>query len=278
MNKQTFPDWAPRELVESYYSELSFSTYIKEGNLPCLGSKPDALLEIHRRILTHNECKSAFDIIEKNKVRDGVRRLGYAVDGAYYECANTYKTQAQMRKTFGKAAKKAQALIDEINGDRATHQLAKETVRTYLEFELQKQRHEDGEDYQFFSGHDVGSMPIVGVLAGPDADKSFPDASLAYQTARVVDIARNAHLTDVLAVFQTRLAELEATYTARIKQPLRDDGGLRAALIRAIHDFFMNATNKPHDDAVAVLVTAGLDLDTPLTRDDIRPYTGKKKD
>ena len=64
----------------------------------------------------------------------------------------------------------------------------------------------------------------------------------------------------------------------KVSHPGRSDGGKKPYLIREISRLMMDVYGQPLDEMVALFVSALMDLKTPLTRDDVRPYrTGKNK-
>lgn len=90
--------------------------------------------------------------------------------------------------------------------------------------------------------------------------------------------AKETTLTELLLQFVDALQNAE-TQAPEIKQPGRKDQAIKAFLIRRLSAFMNHIYGQPLDDAVARTVSTVLDLQTPLTRDDVRPYLadgGKK--
>jgi hypothetical protein len=86
------------------------------------------------------------------------------------------------------------------------------------------------------------------------------------------------NLTDLLAYLIAQL-QIEEQHPPEIKQPGRAKSGIKAFLVRRLSDHMKWYYGQPFDEAVARIVSLVLDLPTPLTRDDVRPYTkrtGKK--
>lgn len=282
--KDAFPSWAPEKAIKSYESEKSYSAYIKDkygadrqkDHLGCYcGEKPDGLLALKKNLLTVSAGEEAFAALKTisethHYKRDLSELVFYVLDSAYYACANAYSTQAVQRKIFESIAKTANELLELIDGDRFARQLADETIRTCIEWELQEYRHEDGEQLD-----SIISTPSIspGMFYGTEADldKQWNERSNESRLGVVCDVATNLLLTDVLKVFSGHLADLSKTYQAEVKQPNRGDQ-IRPVLIRKLTKFFQCTFNQPYPETVAKIVSAALNLETPLSRDDIRPY------
>lgn len=90
--------------------------------------------------------------------------------------------------------------------------------------------------------------------------------------------AKNTNLTTLLQIFSDIL-HVEAEQPPEIKQPGRKGAAIKPFLIRRLNEHMVWCYGQPLDEVVARIVTIVLDLPTPLTRDDVRPYIadpGKK--
>jgi hypothetical protein len=83
--------------------------------------------------------------------------------------------------------------------------------------------------------------------------------------------AKDTSLDDLLQIMLETLEE-EASISSDIKQPGRGDRARKAFLIRRVSSTLYSLHEQPLDELAARIVTAVLNLQTPLTRDDIRPY------
>ncbi|KAA1015125.1 hypothetical protein FVF58_04175 [Paraburkholderia panacisoli] len=91
----------------------------------------------------------------------------------------------------------------------------------------------------------------------------------------VCDALEDDNLATVLRSYSQRMDEI-AFAEPEIKRP---NSGLPAAriLINYISEFFREWYGAPCDDAVALFVSAALDLSEPLGRDDVRPRVRRSK-
>lgn len=261
-----YPSWSPISAIRLHESDEAYSQYVKKkysferqkNHLGVShGEKPDGLLALQKNLLTVDAGNDAFQAIKRigevhNYKRDLAVDVFYVLANAYYAYAHAYNTQAGNRKSFESAANATNKLLELIDADRFTKQLANETIRTCIEWKLQEYRRDDGES-------------IESIIASP----YIP---LEQRMVEACDIAINLCLTDVLAVFAERLAELSKTYQAEVKHPNRD-GQIKPVLIKKLSRFFRHMFNQPYAEAVALIVNAALNLENPLGRDDIRPYT-----
>lgn len=85
------------------------------------------------------------------------------------------------------------------------------------------------------------------------------------------DVVQTSTLSTLLQAYDAEI-ELTSKEQPAIAQPGRADRGLQPFLIREISGIAHTLFGKPLDDKVALIVSAIMDLPTPLTRDGIRPY------
>lgn len=113
-----------------------------------------------------------------------------------------------------------------------------------------------------------------------DTDRHIPweKRPLVYRLRYWAIEAEKTGFHDLLDLF-IRSLNAEAENPQEIKQPGRGQAGLKPFLIRRVSEHMLWLYGQPFDDAVARIVSIVLNLQNPLTRDDVRPYvtgTGKK--
>ncbi|MBX3678542.1 MAG: hypothetical protein KF710_00010 [Rhodocyclaceae bacterium] len=104
------------------------------------------------------------------------------------------------------------------------------------------------------------------------------DQPLVYRLEYWASLMQETGLGDLLGDFAATI-KAEADVPPVITQPGRGEHAIRPFLLRRVSEFIYYLYGQPLDEAVARIVTAVLDLNVPLTRDDVRPYTrqtGKK--
>lgn len=190
------------------------------------------------------------------------------------------RTPAQKAKNLKSVRAKAQLLLDEINTDPTTAEMARLLLAKYLTTQNYKYRKDRGERpafeeswmpmnlfYDYDEAMKVGMEK--GIVKGRFRWSKRPLISrLIYWTAEVIKI----NLTDLLGYLIAQL-QIEEKYPPEIKQPGRAESAIKAFLVRRLSDHMEWYYGQPLDEAVARIVSLVLDLPTPLTRDDVRPYT-----
>jgi len=94
---------------------------------------------------------------------------------------------------------------------------------------------------------------------------------MMYRLAYWAKQAQDTKLDDLLQHMAETL-EAESHVSPDIKQPGRGDQALKAFLIRRVSSAFWSLYGQPLDEIAAQITTVVLNLETPLTRDDVRPY------
>ncbi|MEP6605783.1 MAG: hypothetical protein ABJA60_06655 [Nitrosospira sp.] len=162
---------------------------------------------------------------------------------------------------------------------------ANELVPVYLTIRNLKDRQDQGET-PFDSEFDMPLTLSVDCLEAWDKREVKDNYLSGYDwhdtplLCRLTYWAKEAKETKLNALLQLFIETLEAQadFSPEIKQPGRSADAIKPFLIRRISRYLIYYYGQPLHDIAAQIVSVVLDLQSPMTRDDIRPYiiTGKK--
>jgi hypothetical protein len=197
-------------------------------------------------------------------------------------------TTAQKSKNLKSISSKTKALLNAISKDPFAVEIAKKTVTSYLWKRNIEWRESEGETPPWYEY----DMPMT---LNSDCDEAWTEIrhkslmtdfydeaedKYNYEWKKEHLLVRLGHwlketeelnLIDLLEFF-VNIVEIETKLPLEIKHPGRGESALRPFLIRRINAHMQWYYGQPLDDAVAQIVTTILELSTPLTRDDVRPY------
>lgn len=268
-----------------------------------LAAETDELAGILSRLLTHQDMKDVWIALPSRPWLPKIRDPGlpeYLLWDCIVRTLRDFKSQmvrpqtpAQKVKSLQSVIDKAQALIDAITEDRnAASKMACDLMAIYLAEKNIKHR------------QDIGDSPSWAEFQMPltlwsdchearreeqkkvdDDESELKECSwnkmpLASRLAYWAEEAEKTRLTDLLQFFVSLLKN-EVKEPPEIKQPGRSDAAIKPFIIRRLSRYMEWAFEKPLDDIVARVVRVVLNLEAPLTRDDVRPYVavhGKKLD
>lgn len=255
------------------------------------------------RMVTQPDMKQAWQAIYRHPASDAIPRNLASQDPAEAlwihlkhfvlpEFRRTCKRTAQAKKrALKRAAANARKLIAEIRGDLELHRTARSLVGNYVGTEHMRYLSDvlgearsnlyfqmpslelrgDASDARRYSYYTDDDRRLWGFETSPEArwSNQKDEVRFAYWTSSLEELS----FIDLLEAF-AETVELNAAVPPAIKQPGRADSALKLFLIRKISEWMQWFYGTPLDDSVARIVTALLDLDPPLTRDDVRPYRG----
>lgn len=308
----SFPEWAPAALVIEYanledeaqncrdlakqddgygFSEHCPVDWNHEAE------KSARLQKALSGLLTHHDMEKTWQALSR-PIRMGINaRYGELREYLLWDCIKralsdyeqlfpNAQTHAEKRKSLLAIVARTKALQEAI----AEHSIASKYSRRIVELHLSMQHIE--RQLELNSPVRQAEWSAPGLTLSCDLD----DARRATDDGHEDDEQSwaNRQLTDRLAIWacdakETTLDELlnllsdsllsEAEKQPEIKQPGRGEDALKPFLLRRLSEYMEWLYDQPLSDVVAILTTIILDLDHPLTRDDVRPYvrkTGKK--
>lgn len=314
-SKHTFPDWAPKRLVEELnrlqakvgrYRQL----YLEDKNetsdsdnqcIECginywknAADEEEKLTIILYRLLTHLNMKLAWTamqrpVIDPKPWKNEPEYLLWvnivrAIKDFTYQSAIA-KTPAQRSSKLKSVAVMAKNLQDAITSNPDIEGIAKKLMANHLAIQ--------NLDYRCNFGETPSKAEFTRPLTlssdcheARDLDDDFDGETfipwkkkpLVSRLAYWAIEAEETGLNDLLDLF-IRCLNAEAESPQEIKQPGRGEAAIKPFLIRRVSEHMFCLYGQPLDDAVAIIVSTALDLKNPLTRDNVRPYitgTGKK--
>lgn len=302
-----FPDWAPAILVEQYtqlLSEINLHQALvlrdeKEALVEDLQpaeesrpSPPSAQLEVEEnvlfRLLTHPDMRSTWAKLSRLStqlpfVTEPIRALWDEVKYALrdFRILTTHpQTPAERRKSLLSVVSKVKALQQAISADPFAKAYAKKLMAIHLTRKNLNYRRDEGEIPPEYEEERIGLALSVDCrerfhneeIRDYDPENfHWDEAPLMYRLAYWAKQAQDTDLDDLLQHMAETL-EAESHLSPDIKQPGRGDQALKAFLIRRVSSVLRSLYGKPLDEIAAQIITVVLNLATPLTRDDIRPY------
>ena len=209
------------------------------------------------------------------------------------------QTPSEKKKNLLSVVSMAKELLAAITADPTADYISKVLMERYLTIKNFKHREDMGDtptpaEYQTplrFSS-DCGELQFIrakgsgkGESPGELTDLEDYEANcywdkmpLAMRLTYWTKEAKNTNLTDLLRLY-VDILRFEAEQPPEIKQPGRKDAAIKPFLIRRLNEHMVWYYGQPLDEVVAQIVSTVLNLPTPLTRDDVRPYIagpGKK--
>ncbi len=315
--QHTFPDWAPKQLINNLnrlrksanrYREL----YVEEKNealdeeinqcSECgankwniAADKTDKIAFILHNLLTHHDMENVWKAINRPIIEpkpwktDPEYLLWFTIEAAINKfpyLPTKEITPAQRSKKFKSTAKIAAELQEAINSSPEIRSFANELMQNYLALQNLKIRCDYGEKPSWAEFQ----MPLT---LSSDRDEfrcryreidfddkkriSWEKRSLISRLEYWAAEAEKTSLTDLLTFFVSHL-EKSANDPQEISQPSRGDAAFKSYLIRRLSAHMSRLYGQPLHDAVAIIVSVVLDLQTPLTRDDVRPYLKNRRE
>ena len=247
--------------------------------------------ELARPVVTHKPWKEETALLLWNCVTRALSDFQTLIAQA--------QTPTEKRDSLLSVALKAKALLAAIATDPTATYFAEILMEHHLTIENFKHREGMGDtpslaeyetplrlssdcgELQMNRMRGFGGGEIRGELTDVDDcetncywDKMPLDLRLTYWAKE----AKNTNLTALLQLFADIL-HVEAEQPPEIKQPGRKGAAIKPFLIRRLNEHMVWCYGQPLDEVVARIVSIALDLPTPLTRDDVRPYIadpGKK--
>lgn len=304
----SFPEWAPAELVIEYRKLKPCESTLVDDDALLLrdfcrigmaieAERADRLENILLRLLTHHDMKKVWAALSR-PAKAGLSNRYVAIRGYllwdmikrafrdFEEMSPTAQTGAENRKSLLAIVEKTKALQEAI----AKHSIASRYSRRIVELHLSTQhierQHELG-GLVSWAEWQVPGLTLSGDLdearraiddEHEDTEKSWSKRPLTERLALWACDANETTLDDLLNLLSDGL-QSEAQKDQEIKQPGRGEDAFKPFLVRRLSEYMEWFYGQPLSDVVAVLATIILDLDPPLTRNDIRPYirsTGKK--
>ncbi|AIV67421.1 hypothetical protein [Burkholderia pseudomallei] len=183
------------------------------------------------------------------------------------------RTAAHKNRDLNKIARLAKELAKEIDADEDGQRLATEFVANYIG--LRNIVFRIGQGEQFHPVHlTVPSQAYRPFRAESERENSNDDQWNNWPAINRLqwlsdDISRIS-IQDILSVFAEQLASVAQ------EKPIIGRAGsgdpLKRYLIEKLSEFMQHWFGSPLDQTVAYFVSASLDMETPLTRDDVKPY------
>lgn len=254
------------------------------------------------RFLTHSDMKSVWETLCRQKTSEKISIISANFSFSENLWAEIYHfiipeyrkipkiTAAEKKKKLENISKTASKLIGLIDADPYAEQIADQVILSYIgdrHIDYRIDGLEESIDWidssdplhQFSCDSDSAlkltrNLPI---LSGEECKvtgwSSLPESvKFAYWTREL----GNLNLIDVLKFFVGNI-ESNANIAPNIKQPNRGDDAFKPFLIRKLSDWMMWRYEKYLDETVAKIITAALDLETPLSRDDVKTYRDNNK-
>lgn len=307
----TFPDWAPKQLInnlnrlrksanrykelyveekrEALDEEIHQCTECEANQWNIAADETEKLAFILHNLLTHPDMASVWKAIKRpiteptSRKSDPEYLLWFIIEDAIkkFPYLSTKEiTPVQRTKKFKSIAKIATKLQEAIESDSEIKFFANKLMENYLAVQNLNLRVDHGEkpswgEFQmpltlssdrneFRSRHleiDFNDEKII------NWNKRTLISRLEYWAAE----AERTSLTDLLTFFVSYL-EKSADDPQEISQPGRGDAAFKSYLIRRLSAHMSRLYGQPLHDAVARIVSVVLNLQIPLTRDDVRPY------
>lgn len=311
----SFPKWAPSILIETYKQLEAKADYyrnnasreyecffpvdeweqeFKASNNEEKIDQLETLIPVLYRLLSNPDMKSVWPALSRPPAvpkpwkNDPAFFLWASIPRALTDfpvlMANA-QTRSEMRKSLLTIASKAKALQDAIAANAIAKAHANELVPVYLTIRNLKDRQDQGET-PFDSEFDMPLTLSVDCLEAWDKREVKDNYLSGYDwhdtplLCRLTYWAKEAKETKLNALLQLFIETLEAQadFSPEIKQPGRSADAIKPFLIRRISRYLIYYYGQPLHDIAAQIVSVVLDLQSPMTRDDIRPYiiTGKK--
>jgi hypothetical protein len=302
-----FPVWAPLILVEEYTRLQTEITQRQSSNQSDeevftvedsnstekswpsqhtvhLQEKANVLF----RLLTHRDMKSVWASLSRPAVpplilKDAASYIWITVEYALRDFRILIvhpQTPAQRRKSLLSVASKIKALQEAIAADPFAKAYAKELVAIQLARKNLAFRREAGEILPWYEEErihlaldvDCGHALENREIRFYDSEKfEWDETPLIWRLGYWAREARDTQLDELLQMMAETLEE-ESRVSPDIKQPGRGSGALKAFLIRRVSGTLWSLYRQPMDELAAQIITVVLNLQTPLTRDDLRPY------
>jgi hypothetical protein len=247
----------------------------------------DKLAAILFRLLTNVEMKAAWTEFIRHRVEIRIRiidrslSIWLSIVSALEDfpiLISNASTPANKRKSLKGVITKAQALLDAINTDPVATGVDTKLMSYYLAIKNNNYRQDMGESFSedgpFALGRDCDQgwhegyrNDIYEMVEDPKWEARPLISRLAYWARE----AEQVKLTQLLPHY-IEFLKAQAEHPPEIKQPGRAEAAVKPFLIRRLSRVMDYYCGQPLDDVVAKIVSIVLNLETPLTRDDIRPY------
>lgn len=310
------PSWAPPTLIEDYRravlrdqedrdlqsdpGDLSNLSEILPGIEPPSPNGHDDTptnTEILHKLLTAPDMEKAWATLYRHPPSPLLRprfakqdpaealwtHLGYVALPAYRKSSR--RTFAAKRDALTTISRQIRDLKAALLGDVDTERMATFFLRAYLGSEHVRCRAQDLKESVRWYEYDVPDIQLSedardarAILSDIEDSpgKEWRERSTLERFAYWTSAANDTSLIDVLTLLADAI-EANAHVSPIIKQPGRDTSALRPYVIRNLLEWMNWRYGRPLDDTVARIVTSMLDLDPPLSRDDVRPYREKKE-
>lgn len=281
-----FDDIPVSEGFSNFYQQWLKRDQNRSPEDDLIGPLQEKLLA-YKRLATHEYMREAWSTLERQsssvKAEDRkniIDALLYVIEALltrFPKLLAIAEPHTKKRNKLARLSKQLQNISNEIEDDVTASRRLRDFVPAYLGAQVLKHRCDAGEEIRDFDREypqhlfdsDCGGLRLL-VEVFPDDRKWNDRSSLERMTYWAVQ-AQNLSLTELMRTFADML-EWDADQKPIILQPWRGDSEKRPYLIRGISEFFQSCFQRPLDDAVALIVSAILDLDPVLTRDDVRPY------
>jgi len=266
-----------------------------------LATRTDGLADILFRLLTHHDMQTVWKTLSRPTVNP--RFEGYSkyilwswIAKAIHDfpvLLSHTQTPIQRAKSLKSVIAKSRSLLNAISDDPTARAIAQQLMALYLARSNIEYRQSHGEmPYKYEL-----DVPLTLSSDCNEAWKESRDENLRFESdadlsgqyrwenkpllARLkfwADIAQDTNFSELIQLF-IEFLETESKHPPEIKQPGRGDDSFKPFLIRRLSQHMESLYGQPFDEAVARIASIVLDLEVPLTRDDVRPYitnTGKK--
>lgn len=298
-----FPEWAP-EILQKKYGEITdrIASADDPEFVALFGSsaedrekerkEADERREILLRLLTHPDMEKAWKALSRpvapNKkaanADDIAWMLWYFIDlwlNEFDKHIAYNVTPAVKRDSLKEASRLAQKLIKVIDESPIISGLSSAIPSLYLTETNLEMRAKEGESLHWTESSAGWRLSLdwrEGAGQCDYEDENCPWEELPL-TERLVYWAKQANemrLIDLLSTF-VEVLERESEVPPKIKQPSRADQALRSFLVIRLDEFMHYYFAQPLSETVAHLITVILDLNVPLSRDDVRPVLSRQR-
>jgi hypothetical protein len=311
----SFPKWAPATLIQEYERLQAEADHYRkkasgEDNFPFSFDETyqedqpkykekvaelEEVLRVLHRLLTYPDMKSVWFALSRPAAdpkpwKEPAFLLWTWVMRALTDFPALLvnaKTPAVTKRNLLSVAARAKALQGAIAANAVATVHANKLIAVHLTNRNLEDRQDDGETPLAYEFQTLVTLSSDCSDATRDKEVreyyrsgyNWQDMPLICRLTYWANEAKTTKLDDLLQLF-IDLLEREAQRPPAIKQPGRTVNAIKPFLIRRISSYLLYYYGQPLDDIAAQIVSVVLNLETSLTRDDIRPYvfpTGKKK-
>jgi hypothetical protein len=285
LDLKAMPGWVPAFFREYYRQALACIVRSDAYVLNPLGRKPENIArwllkltrydggDMHKvwdRILSATLCvrDGRMQGLQSMNLDDDQLRTMFLWD-LIAIIDRTYKQPARTKLARDTQLRRAASLCDKlaklIESDSDVAMSLAFLTTDYLDDCYSAARTAVGEDNAGFSYHST---------RGPSSETTTGGSTLDDLARWGIEQNKRANLDDLLRLASAKISiatewPIDDGYGGKLKN------SYRSYITCAVSDLVKFYYGQPFDDAVALIVSAILDLKTPLKRDGVRPYTGR---